>query len=61
MSVHYQKVNKNAFPYEEMDYEGELYRMNISCEGNLNIDCVFFKLNGTTDLTGGDFIMHAVN
>ena len=30
--------------------------MNFSCEGNRNVDCVFFKLVGTTDLTGGKSI-----
>jgi len=33
------------------EYKGEVYRMNFTC--NNSMDCVYFKLNGTTDLTKG--------
>ena len=39
--------------YNLMDYDGEVFRMNIVCDANTNVDCVFFKLNGTTDLREG--------
>ena len=29
--------------------------MNITCDANTNVDCVFFKLNGTTDLRKGSY------
>ncbi len=28
--------------------------MNISCSNNIAIDCLVFKLNGTTDVTKGE-------
>ena len=40
---------------EWMDYDGEVFRMNIVCDANTNVDCVFFKLNGTADLTKGNY------
>jgi len=32
-------------------YKGEVYHMNITCNNSMN--CVYFKLNETTDLTQG--------
>ena len=35
-------------------YEGELFRMNITCTMlNTGIGCLFFKLAGTADVTRG--------
>ena len=47
-------MSSGDFPYERTDYDGEVYRMDINCS-NTAIDCVYFKLNGTTDLTEGKF------
>ena len=40
-------------PFNRTDYDGEVFRMNIVCDDNHLVDCVFFKLNGTTDLRKG--------
>ena len=55
----------NNLTYNRTDYDGEVFRMNIVCDANTNVDCVFFKLNGTTDLTRGiqltiEHIKHAM-
>ena len=46
------QVNSSALAYEEREYDGEVYLMNLTCNNHL-VDCVIFKLNGTTDLTRG--------
>ena len=46
------QVNSLALAYMRKEYDGEVYCMNLTCN-NILVDCVFFKLNGTTDLTKG--------
>ncbi len=30
--------------------------MDIHCSNNIDVDCIFFKLNGTIDFTRGSFV-----
>lgn len=46
------QVNSSDLVYSRTDYTGELYNLNISCHVGL-VDCVFFKVNGTTDIMRG--------
>ena len=41
--------------YHLEDYEGELYRMNLSCSGGRlpESGCLFFKVIGMTNVTKG--------
>ena len=60
------QINQKNLPYNIDDYQGELYRMNISCTAKellrnpINLKrkypldgCLFFKLVGTTQVTNG--------
>ena len=49
----YPQVVTDNLTYNRTDYDGEVFRMNIVCDANTNVYCVFFKLNGTTDLRKG--------
>ncbi len=48
-------MSSGDLPYERTDYDGEVYRMDINCSSTA-VDCVYFKLNGTTDLITGIYI-----
>ena len=49
----YLQVVTDNLTYNRTDYDGEVFRMNIVCDNNDLVNCVFFKLNGTTDLRKG--------
>lgn len=49
------QVNYSELAYERSDYDGEVYRIDMMCDSNTAVDCVFIKLNGVADLTRGNY------
>ena len=45
-------MNTSDLVYRREDYDGEIFRVDFDCD-KIQVDCVFFKLNGITDLTRG--------
>ena len=46
-------MNDSAIAYRKEEYDGEIYHMTLICVNNHHVDCVFFKLRGTTNISEG--------
>ncbi len=52
------QINVNELAYPREDYNGEIFKMTLTCCSNESLVCLVFKLNGTKSFIKGQLIQY---